>query len=267
MARMTLFTHTFGPARDDLPAGTPTVLAIHGLTGHGNRWRFLAADLPEVRFLAPDLRGHGQSPWTPPWSFDTNLDGLEDVVATENPSELVIVGHSFGGALAMRLAHRLASSAVRVRAVIALDPAQGLDPQRALEVATLGLEHWDYADADAARSAKRAEGWALVPDHILDYEIATHLVPNAAGRVQWRVSAPATATAWSEMARPAVTPPAGIPTTIVVADRVDPPFISAQYVADCGPDVTVLHADCEHMVPFLEPELVARLIREAIGQP
>ncbi len=193
MARMTLFTHTFGPARNDLPAGTPTVLAIHGLTGHGNRWRFLAADLPEVRFLAPDLRGHGQSPWTPPWSFDTNLDGLEDVVATENPSELVIVGHSFGGALAMRLAHRLASSAVRVRAVIALDPAQGLDPQRALEVATLGLEHWDYADADAARSAKRAEGWALVPDHILDYEIATHLVPNAAGRVQWRVSAPAAA--------------------------------------------------------------------------
>lgn len=265
MARMTLFTHTFGPARNDLPAGTPTVLAIHGLTGHGNRWRFLAADLPEVRFLAPDLRGHGQSPWTPPWSFDTNLDGLEDVVATENPSELVIVGHSFGGALAMRLAHRLASSAVRVRAVIALDPAQGLDPQRALEVATLGLEHWDYADADAARSAKRAEGWALVPDHILDYEIATHLVPNAAGRVQWRVSAPAAATAWSEMARPAVTPPAGIPTTIVVVDRVDPPFISEQFIADCGPDVTVLHADCEHMVPFLEPELVAGLIRKAIG--
>ena len=188
---MTLFTHAFGPARHEVPTGTPTVLAIHGLTGHGDRWRFLAADLPEVRILAPDLRGHGQSPFTPPWSFEANLDGLEDIVAIEDPTELVIVGHSFGGALAMRLAHRLAASAVRVRAVIALDPAQGLDPQRALEVSTLSLEHWDYADADAARSAKRAEGWALVPEYILEHEITTHLVPNSAGRVQWRVSAPA----------------------------------------------------------------------------
>ncbi|GAB06721.1 alpha/beta fold hydrolase [Gordonia amarae] len=261
---MTLFTHTFGPARDDLLAGTPTVLAIHGLTGHGDRWRFLAADLPEVRIVAPDLRGHGQSPFTPPWSFEANLDGLEEVVVKEDPSDLVIVGHSFGGALAMRLAHRLATSPVRVRAIIALDPAQGLDPQRALEVSTASLENWDYADAEAARSAKCAEGWALVPGHILDHEIETHLVPNAAGRVQWRVGAPAAATAWSEMSRPAVQPPAGIPTTIVVADRVDPPFISERFIADCGPDVTVLHADCEHMVPFLEPVLVARLIREAI---
>ena len=261
---MTLFTHTFGPACDELSAGTPTVLGIHGLTGHGDRWRFLAADLPEVRIVAPDLRGHGQSPFTPPWSFDANLDGLEEVVAREDPTDLVIVGHSFGGALAMRLAHRLASSAVTVRAVIALDPAQGLDPRRALEVATASLENWDYADADAARSAKCAEGWALVPGHILDHEIETHLVPNAAGRVQWRVSAPAAATAWSEMSRPAVHPPAGIPTTIVVADRVDPPFISERFITACGPDVTVLHADCEHMVPFLEPALVARLIREAI---
>lgn len=131
-------------------------------------------------------------------------------------------------------------------------------------MSTASLENWDYADAEAARSAKCAEGWALVPGHILDHEIETHLVPNAAGRVQWRVGAPAAATAWSEMSCPAVQPPAGIPTTIVVADRVDPPFISERFIADCGPDVTVLHADCEHMVPFLEPVLVARLIREAI---
>ena len=104
----------------------------------------------------------------------------------EDPSDLVIVGHSFGGALAMRLAHRLATSPVRVRAIIALDPAQGLDPQRALEVSTASLENWDYADAEAARSAKCAEGWALVPGHILDHEIETHLVPNAAGQFATR---------------------------------------------------------------------------------
>ena len=31
------------------------------------------------------------------------------------------------------------------------------------------------------------------------------------------------------------------------------------------PDVTVHHADCAHMVPFLEPDLCATLIREGAG--
>ena len=48
--------HLFGP--DD----GPPVLALHGVTGHSRRWRVLAEQLPELRFVAVDLRGHGHSP-------------------------------------------------------------------------------------------------------------------------------------------------------------------------------------------------------------
>lgn len=52
-----LNTHLFGPT------DAPEVLALHGLTGHGRRWRNLAEQhLPDVRVIAPDLRGHGRSP-------------------------------------------------------------------------------------------------------------------------------------------------------------------------------------------------------------
>ena len=51
-----LHTHTFGDAQ-----GAP-LLAVHGITAHGGRFRRLAEEAwPERRTIAPDLRGHGGS--------------------------------------------------------------------------------------------------------------------------------------------------------------------------------------------------------------
>ena len=63
--------HHFGP---DRPA---QVLAIHGLTGHGQRWMTLAQRfLADVSVAAPDLIGHGRSTWAAPWSIDQNVSAL-----------------------------------------------------------------------------------------------------------------------------------------------------------------------------------------------
>lgn len=255
-----LHTYVFGP-----PDGA-AVVALHGLTGHGRRWEhFASATVPELRVIAPDLLGHGRSPWRPPWGLDDHVDAVAAAVeahlgATE---QFVLVGHSFGGAVAVRLAARMPE---RVRRLILLDPAQGLDPVFALEVATDSLDNWDYPNADAARAAKLSEGWSDVPAGDLDREIDEHLVDRPHGRVGWRISEPATATAWSEMARPFVLPPPGVGTDVVVADRVDPPFVTTSFLDACADhrsaDVTIHHADCAHMVPFLEPELCAQLIRD-----
>lgn len=155
--------------------------------------------------------------------YDAHLRALDAVVGTFD-APFTVVGHSFGGALAIRLAQRHPG---RANALVLLDPAQGLDPRRALDVATAGMAHWTYGSAAAARAAKCAEGWAAVPAEILDEEIGIHLRPSEqiglpAGRFGWRVSQPATATAWSEMAAGLELPPPGLPTDVVVADRVDP---------------------------------------------
>lgn len=255
-----LHTHLFGP--DD----APTVLALHGLTGHGKRWGLLADDLPGVRVVAPDLLGHGRSPWSPPWRIEDHAEAVAAAVEQHIPVDrrpVVAVAHSFGSTVALRLA---ATRPDLVRALVLLDPAQGLDPSFALEMAQASVDHWGYPDAETAGAAKRAEGWREVPDHVLTDELAEHLVPDGDG-VVWRVCLPAAATAWSEMARPAQLPPEGVSTRIVVADRVQPPFVTADFLARCAaerPETTVHHVDTEHMVPFLAPEAVAGLIREVL---
>ncbi|WP_024332492.1 alpha/beta fold hydrolase [Gordonia hirsuta] len=257
-----LHTHLFGPA------DAPTVLALHGLTGHGKRWGRLADEqLPGVRVLAPDLLGHGHSPWTPPWSIEAHAAAAAAVVDQQVPAArrpVVVLAHSFGSAVALHLAHQRPDL---VRALVLLDPAQGLDPAFALAMAQASVAHWGYDDPESARAAKRAEGWAAVPAPILSGELTEHLIPHG-DRVAWRVCLPAAATAWSEMARPAQLPPAGVPTRVVIAERVQPPFVTADFVDRCtaelGDQVRFHRVDTEHMVPYLAPELVGELVREVL---
>lgn len=260
----TLHTHLFGT--DD--PGAPAVLAVHGLTGHGRRWEQMATDhLPGTRVVAPDLLGHGRSPWEPPWSIIEHADALGAALDAHVPvgQAVVAVAHSFGCAVTLALAERRPDA---FRGLVLLDPAQGLDPERARFIAETSMANWGYQDADDARAAKRMEGWSAVPADVLDAEIAEHLVPAAGGRVAWRVSAPAAATAWSEMSGAFRLPPAGIPTHVVVAERVQPPFVRQEFLAACAAEradtVTVHRVDTEHMIPFLVPDFCAALVRDLL---
>jgi alpha-beta hydrolase superfamily lysophospholipase len=66
-----LNVHRFGPEQP------VQILAVHGLTGHGLRWRTLATEhLPGFSILAPDLLGHGRSSWEAPWTVESNVAAL-----------------------------------------------------------------------------------------------------------------------------------------------------------------------------------------------
>ena len=125
-----LNVHVFGP--DD---GRP-VLALHGVTGHALRWAVLAEQLPELRLIAVDLRGHGHSPWTPPWGFEQHVEDALGVLDAHGLERVPVLGHSFGGAIALHLAR---TAPQRVEQLVLVDPALGLDPQDMLEAADRDL--------------------------------------------------------------------------------------------------------------------------------
>lgn len=255
-----LHIHRFGPSTG------PVVLALHGLTGHGARWAALAAShLPDVRIIAPDLRGHGRSPGVPPWDFETLVDDLVATLSTETGEPVVVLAHSFGAATGVHLAHRHPEL---VRALVLLDPAIGLEPEFMLHIANAMLESPDYPNVEQARFDKLETAWADVNPAILEAELAEHLVPTPGGRVGWRMTLPAVVAYWGELARPFVLPPRGLPTVLVQAMKVQPPFVTPAFRAalteQLGADLTVHEFDCDHMVAQSRPAETAALLRSVL---
>ena len=82
------------------------LLAIHGSASSGAQWRHLITELEGERIvLAPDLPGYGKNRASADLSVPERFDWLgEAILSLGGPFDLV--GHSFGGAVAMRLAEQ-----------------------------------------------------------------------------------------------------------------------------------------------------------------
>ena len=178
--------------------GTP-LLAVHGVTGHGGRYRALAErGLPERRWLAVDLRGHGQSDWRAPWTTKQHVSDLLETMDAEGVERCDVVGHSFGGLLATHLA---ATAPERVGKVVLLDPAIAQSGQDMLEAAEETRHDEGWASEAEARAA-RAEGRPPQALPFVEADLDEVLERGEDGRYRLRYCRSTVVTAWSEMARP-----------------------------------------------------------------
>ncbi len=91
-------------------AGRPLVM-LHGLTGHRDDFHWRMPELAALgRTIAPDLRGHGDASETRDlarFAFGELVEDLEALVAALGLERFDLLGHSFGGMVALRytLAH------------------------------------------------------------------------------------------------------------------------------------------------------------------
>jgi lipase len=198
------------------PAGEP-VICLHGVTGHGRRYRRLAEErLSAHRVIGVDLRGHGRSGWDPPWSVEQHVADLVETTDALGISGGAWVGHSFGGKLVAELAARYPD---RVERAVLLDPAMHVDPELAVQRADGARADVSFASADEAIDTRLADGSLFsTPRDMLEEEAREHLVESADGRYRWQFSPAAVIVAWSEMASHAPPWPR-CPTLVVCGER------------------------------------------------
>jgi pimeloyl-ACP methyl ester carboxylesterase len=84
------------------------VILVHGSRDHARSWDWTASVLMAEgwRVVAPDLRGHGDSQWSPDSAYVTSyqVNDLADLIDTIGVPRFALVGHSFGGTVCARYA-------------------------------------------------------------------------------------------------------------------------------------------------------------------
>lgn len=112
----------------------PLLVLLHGLGATAEVWRGVEAMLPAAwagGWLLSDLPGHGRSAWRPPYTFEAHAEALDAVLPTDR--DLVLLGHSMGGMVALALAaHRPRTRRVVAFSVKTYWPERHVEGMRAL---------------------------------------------------------------------------------------------------------------------------------------
>ncbi|GAB2177062.1 acetoin dehydrogenase dihydrolipoyllysine-residue acetyltransferase subunit [Dongia sp. agr-C8] len=237
--------------------GKPIVL-LHGFSADINNWRGMLAGGPvDAPVLAVDLPGHGRSPREVPADFDALAAQVEAAIAAEVAGPAVLAGHSFGSAVAVRIAAR---GALDVRALALFAPA-GLGP----EMNTAFVE-----GMLRAREAASLKPWLL--ELVADPAVISEAFLRAAAESRRDAGLIEAQRAFAARYFPDGTPTfsirrdlAGleIPVRVVFgkADRILP-FALARDL----PGNVALHAieQCGHMPHLERPRLAMRILAELI---
>jgi pimeloyl-ACP methyl ester carboxylesterase len=82
-----------------------SVLLVHGQPGLGSDWDHVAEQLTDHRLLVVDRPGYGRS-GAETLSIEGNAEVLGDLVSEHDAAPVTVVGHSYGGGVAIMLAAR-----------------------------------------------------------------------------------------------------------------------------------------------------------------
>lgn len=116
--------------RGGLGAGPPVVL-LHGMSGNAGVWSDLVP-LLDRRWLALDLPGHGRSPTLSAYDYDTYARAVARILPAE---QVLVLGHSLGGAIGLRLA-----ALHPVAGVVSVGLRAGWPPEFVATLAALGAK-------------------------------------------------------------------------------------------------------------------------------
>lgn len=243
----------------------PAIVLLHAGIADRTMW---ASHMPALaaaglRVVAPDLPGFGQSP--PATDAQAPWSDVLDTMDVLRIDRAIVVGSSFGGAVALRVA---AVAPDRVAALVLVSaPAPGVDPSQRL------LAAWDAeesalerGDVDAAVEAV-LDAWllpgappamrervAIVQRRAFELQMAADDVPEAPDPLEDRSEALA------DIAAPAL---------VLVGEHDMPDFHeSAQLLGRTLPHArTETISAAGHLAPLERPETFARLLLAFVGDP
>lgn len=131
----------------------PPLLLIHGGRDHCRNWDWVARELRrDFHVIAPDLRGHGDSAFSPSgdYAMSAFLYDIAQVIHQQDLAPLRIVAHSMGGSIALRYAGVFPENVAKLVAIEGLGRSPRMEAERAKRTPEQRLIRWIEAERDLA---------------------------------------------------------------------------------------------------------------------
>jgi len=137
-------------------AAAPPIVCVHGYTGSADAFNALARRLQDrFHILAPDVRGHGESAWSPAgaYRYEDQASDLAEFARLLGLNKFVLIGTSMGGIIAMTYA---AEHAERLSGLVINDigPDAEAGTQRITQM--VGSRPDEFATLEEAMAYRRA---------------------------------------------------------------------------------------------------------------
>lgn len=174
----------------------PTLALVHGGRDHARSWdRIATAFRRDFHVVAPDLRGHGDSDWTPGGNYGLPDNALDVVAVVEQAgAPAAVVAHSFGGSVCLVAAGTYPD---HFSAMAVLEGTHSLNPANEEQVGPAWLRRWGdrlrsfesrnpriYPDLDAA-SERMIEANPRLPKEFVPH-LAHHASKATEGGLIWK---------------------------------------------------------------------------------
>ncbi len=166
-------------------SGAPPLLLVHGGRDHCRNWDWVATALRrDWHVLAPDLRGHGDSQWSPDGNYTIAgyVYDLAQLIHQQELAPVTIIAHSLGGVIALRYAGIYPDC---VRKLVAIE-GLGASPKRLAERSRRVIPErmQDWITEQRALSGRMPRRYASIEDAFKRMqEENQHLSPEQAGHL------------------------------------------------------------------------------------
>jgi pimeloyl-ACP methyl ester carboxylesterase len=263
------------------PGGDPVLLLLHGLGATGEVWDSLLERHWKGEVIAPDLPGHGRSPRLDTYTFESMAASVAAVLPEGR--DVVVLGHSLGGVLALTLATtgRVAAACgvgIKLRwseAELTKAAEVAARPERVFATREEAVDRWLKLSGLAGLvppDSSLVNAGVLAPDARVPGPDAT-LAPDDGVPVSntgWQVAVDPAASGVGAPDVPALLARATCPTILAAGER--DPMCPPEHLLDAAPDAVVLpragHNVHVESPPLLWPILdrLLRSVTDALGQ-
>ncbi|MCK5776394.1 MAG: alpha/beta fold hydrolase [Bacteroidales bacterium] len=166
--------------------GQPLII-LHGLFGLSDNWVAIAKRIANFGFqvYVLDQRNHGQSPHSETFNYAALVDDLRTFIIQQNLSDVILLGHSMGGKVAMKFAienpvftSKLIIVDIALRSYALSESNKSiLDVMRGIDLSTFNSRKEVMAILEAKIPSERVRMLAL-----------KNIQRTAENKLQWRIN-------------------------------------------------------------------------------